>query len=329
MTTATATRTDIHRPSAIDPDAYEFIGVEYQKTEDIGELMMLAEERKRIRAHMARTGGNYSRHRHGGNCHVCGAHCIYTALFYHPETNVYIRTGFDCADKMHMGDERLFRAFKAAIHDARERKAGKHKAQAVLSDAGLSRAWELYEMSYHSNDLPSLVAIGAVTDRGEGSEYGRYVNSEELNTLTDIVGKLITYGSISEAQERFLGKLVYRIDHKAEVLAEREAERQAAADCPTGRVKISGTVLKVETRDTAYGLQVKMTVKADGGFIVWGTVPSSLELIEVEREEDGDTWTEQRALERGDKVEFTATITPSDRDAKFGFFKRPAKAKLI
>ncbi len=55
-------RTDIHRPSAIDPADYEFVGVEYDRTDDdIGAAYMLAEEQRTIRAHMERTGGTYSR----------------------------------------------------------------------------------------------------------------------------------------------------------------------------------------------------------------------------------------------------------------------------
>ena len=77
-------RTDIHRPSAIQAADYQFVAVEYDDVEDdIGGLIMLAENRRVIREHLDRTGGHYRRHRHGGNCHVCGAHCIYSALFYH------------------------------------------------------------------------------------------------------------------------------------------------------------------------------------------------------------------------------------------------------
>jgi hypothetical protein len=116
--------------------------------------------------------------------------------------------------------------------------------------------------------------------------------------------------------------------------AERAAERLVAEDCPAGRVEIIGTVMKTEVRDSAYGVQYKMTVKTDGGYIVWGSIPSDLQLIEETIEhpadEHGDAWTEtrQRSLERGERVTFTATLTPSDTDTKFGFFKRPACATI-
>jgi hypothetical protein len=44
---------------------------------------------------------------------------------------------------------------------------------------------------------------------------------------------------------------------------------------------------------------------------VWGTVPASIDNVQ-----------------RGALVEFTATVQVSDNDPKFGFFKRPSKAKI-
>jgi len=117
--------------------------------------------------------------------------------------------------------------------------------------------------------------------------------------------------------------------------AEREAERALAEDCPTGRVQVSGVVVKTEVRSSHFGTQYKMTVKTDGGWIAWGSIPSALQLIEetIEHPADeyGDAWTEtrQRSLERGERVTFTATVSPSDTDPKFGFFKRPASAAVV
>jgi len=225
-------------------------------------------------------------------------------LFYHPKTNTYIRTGFDCAQKLDMGDEREFRSYQAACKSALELKAGKIRAQAILSEAGLSRAWDIHQNTQFIDGTPEGI-------------------------VSDIVDKLIRYGSISEKQEELIGKLLYRIEHQAEIDAQREREREMAAPCPNGRHLVTGEVLKTEVRSSMYGDVLKMLVKTDGGFLLWGTVPACLEIIEETKKEGTDTWTEQRGLQRGDRVEFTATLTRSDRDEKFGFFKRPTKARLV
>lgn len=351
---ATTKRTDIHRPSVIKPEDYEFVGVEYAKASSIDEVYSLAHYKAVIQTHMRETGGTYSRHAHGGNCHVCGAHCIYTVLFYHRPSNTYIRTGFDCAANLEYHDEKLFRSIKADVKSAREAKAGKQKAQATLADAGLERAYGLFELN---SDSDSLLKLGVLSKRmwNDGKNY-TMESTWEYRTLCDIVEKLVRYGSLSEKQIDFLRTLVDKIDHKAEREAEHEAkiaaERETAADCPNGRVEINGEVLMTKYVESMYGETLKMLVKDNRGFKVWGTVPSALLLFDIEGKQklaneteaefcrknghevgcDEHGWfvksTWQRGLEKGDKVSFVATVTPSDRDAKFGFFKRPSKAKL-
>jgi hypothetical protein len=53
-----------------------------------------------------------------------------------------------------------------------------------------------------------------------------------------------------------------------------------------------------------------MLVQDDRGFKVWGSVPSNLYDA------------------KGRSVSFSAAIQPSEDDDKFGFFKRPTKAKF-
>jgi hypothetical protein len=282
-------RTDIHRPSAINPSEYEFVGQECFKIQGIGDCQAVLQERARIQAHKARTGGHYSDHEHGGNCMVCGSvNAIYTVLFYHAKTNTYVRMGSDCAAKCEMGgDFGTTSNFRRAVENAREAIAGKNKTIALLSDYGLSRCWDIYNAPF---------------------ETKRW----EENTITDIVGKFVKYGSISKAQQDFLKSLLSKIDNRAAVQAKREVEKAAAADCPKGRVKVEGVILKIRTDDTYYGPTTKMLVKATEGYLVWGTRPSGIGWQKV-----------------GDKVRFTASVTPFNDDPKFGFFKRPTNAMLL
>jgi hypothetical protein len=212
---------------------------------------------------------------------------------------------------MDFGEVEAFNPLRRAIANAKAAKAGKMKARAILEELGLSRAWELANA-----DDDALVEAGAA-DRGP-----RYVTrTRECEILRDIVAKLQRYGEISEAQEGFLRRLLDQIGRRREIEAERTAEKAAAAPCPEGRIEVEAEVLKVEVRETAYGDTLKMTVKHDTGYLLWGTVPGCLAIFDAPNGE-------QRGLERGDGVAFTATLQPSDRDPKFGFFKRPSKARI-
>lgn len=244
---------------------------------------------------MERTGGTYSRHAHGGNCMICGnVFATYTVLFYHKLTNTYVRAGQDCAQKLEMSDDGAFNYFTAGVRDARMAQAGKRKAQATLEDLGLSAAWAL------------------------ASYVGEHRDEQ---TVRDIVGKLVQYGSLSEKQVAFLRVLLDRIARRPEIEAERAARDAARADCPTGRLLIEGVILSTKTQDSDFSRfgVLKMLVEHATGFKVWGTVPQSL-----------FTRPDGSAYElKGSRVAFTATVKPSDKDPKFGFFSRPTGARLL
>ena len=296
----TLMRNDVHRPSTINPEDYEYVAQECMRIEGMGDASILMAERELLRAHMARTAGTYSGHQHGGNCMVCGSvNAVYTVLFYHSKTNSYVRMGTDCAAKCDMGDPNLFNAFRKGVKDARELQKGTRKAKALLSDRGLERAWAIHQ---------------------EGSSKA-WEQGGSQGILFDVIEKLIKYGSLSDKQYAFLGRLVYKIENRDKIEAQRKAENDAAKPCPTGRIEITGTVLTTKFQESAYGETLKMLVRADDGWKVWGTVPSILEIFT-----DGEI---QRGLQHGDRVRFKAQVTPSDTDTKFGFFKRPTQAEVI
>lgn len=282
-------RTDTHRPSQINPEEYEFVALGCQKYA-VAEATIA--ELKIFNDHRAMTGGMFSSHEHGGSCHICGANAVYTAYFYHRPTNTYISTGMECAQKMEMGDGQRFKRFRNDISAQMKFKAGKQKAQAMLDDCGLLDAWGIYN---------------AQTDKTDKNFLWKW------NTVKSVVDTIIKNGSISERQEGFLRKLVDEINSwdkvQAERQAKRDAERAIAEDCPNGRIFVIGEVVSVKCIDTDYGVRQVMTVKSDRGFLVWGSVPSNID-----------------DLSKGDRVSFTATVTRSDKDSKFGFFKRPSKS---
>ena len=289
-------RSDIHRPSAINPSEYHYVGFEALKIESLGDALVMQAERENIRRHMAMTGGTYSHHAHGGNCQVCGnANAIYTVLFHHQPTNVYVRMGQDCAQKCDVAfSEGDFDAFKNSCKAAIERKAGKAKARALLDERGLSRAWEIYS---------------EVTGQKHGERVSTFTKAHEI--FCDLLNKLISYGDLSDKQYELLGKLVFQIDNAEAIEAQRLSEKEAASPCPSGRLVIEGTVLSLKSVESIYGYVTKMLVQHDSGYKVWGTKPSGAD------------------FDKGARVSFKATFEPSKDDAKFGFFSRPNSLKVI
>ena len=293
------TRTDVHRPSEITPEHYRFIEFEYlrEDRDDIGGDIRW--RREAIQRDFAATGGTYSHHQHGGSCHICGADAVYTALFHHRPTNKYIRTGLDCAVILDDGIDGRANAFRRSVSDARDAIAGKRKAKATLSDAGLSDAWAIF--TAEAGTLPHK-------KYGRDDDYTIALLFEE-RTIRDIVRKLVQYGSISDRQTAFVGKLLKAIPARAARDAARKAENAAAQPLPTSkdRVVIEGTVLSVKAQKGYFGEETKCLVRHEDGWKVWGALPIG---------------------EKGDRVRFTARVTASD-DPKFGYFKRPTKAELI
>lgn len=282
----TSVRTDIHRPSAINPAEYQFVGIWFDPgAEDVvGGHKLLAEESERITQFMEYHGAQWSTHSHGGTCQCCGAHALYLAAFYHEHYNELIRVGERCAEKLGMGCDAAFTAARKKVSSAREHATGKARAKLQLQERELESAWVLYEtkdLQGHDN----LIAF-------------------------DIVGKLIRYGAISDKQWEFLKRLMFRIENREAIEAQKEAEKAAALDCPKGRMLITGTVLSTKMSDGVYGSVLKMLVKVtDGGYTVYGTVPSGIQ------------------AEKGVVVTFRATVEPSDKDPKHGYFSRPIAQK--
>lgn len=278
-------RTDIHRTSQIVPADYEYVGQECFRPE---EWQVVLQERQRIQAHMASTGGRYASVETTGNCMVCGSvNAIYTSLFYHAKSNTYVRMGTDCTENVFRSD---FGAsiFRKRIQDAREAQAGKRKAQAILGDLGLGAAWDHYTSS--------------ILDR---------VPTWHETKASELVGKLVQYGNLSEKQVNFLRNLMTSIANAPAVAAKRAEEKALAADCPSGRVQVTGVVLTTKEVESQFGWATKMLVKDDRGFTVWGTMPAGLGAV------------------KGDRVSFYAAIEVAREDPKHGFYKRPTKAVML
>jgi hypothetical protein len=281
-------RKDTHRPSAIIPQDYRFVAF-IPAIVGFEDVQVVIEERKILLADMARTEGRWSNHAHGGSCHICGASANTMVVFHHMLTNTYVEVGATCAHKLEFSGNDLFNRFREELKQAADRKAGKAKAEWLLAEAGLSRAWELSRHDFGDNPMPAVW------------------------TLRDVVGSVVKYGNLSEKQAAFLKTLVDQIDNHDAELARRAAEHALAEPCPVtdARITIAGTVLSTKWQETFNGDVLKMLVQTDAGWKVWGTVPAAID-----------------SVKRGARVSFSAALTISEDDPKFGFFSRPTKAVI-
>jgi len=241
------TRTDIHRPSVINPADYRFVDMKYVGPAASMYLSLGSAGRERISADMDRTGGKYSSHDHGGCCHICGASCMYQAIFHHAVSNTYIVTGETCADKMGLSDAN-YSLFKKQIGAERKNRAGKAKAQATLADKGLTALWDIFVATENCYDM-----------------MGR-----EEDTIHNIVQKLVKYGSISEKQISFAQSLLERISGRAALAAQRAAENAASAflGAVGDRLTLTLTLQWSKSFETQYGMLTVHGFKDASGNIV-------------------------------------------------------------
>jgi len=146
-------------------------------------------------------------------------------------------------------------------------------------------------------------------------EYARALpgdNDFELNLKAivakdefDVAGRgfgLLVY--VAEGYRRSLAKAA-----EAEAKAKAEANK---APAPIGKTKVTGVVTTVKVVYNDYGSTTKFRDDDDSGFAVWSTVPRAILGAEI-----------------GDRVEFTATLTPSEDDKFFAFASHPSKATII
>ena len=133
------------------------------------------------------------------------------------------------------------------------------------------------------------------------------------------------WGKLSENQCTAVLKCIDgQVDRQAKWDAKQKSEHAAAESIENGKQQITGEVLTIKVKDGFYGLEIKMIVKDDRGFKVWGTVPSKLKDAAYE---SGST--EHLQWLKGQRVSFSANLEASEDNIKFGFYKRPTKVSLV
>lgn len=311
---STTTRTDVHRPSALDPTQYAHIGEFYQGAEDemyvcyAGEHAHLEVVLGSEWADETAPGGNYATKR---TCDHCGTAFAYGSVYRHEPTGETIAVGHICAEK----------AMLPGVTAADRKRAQAVKAAKAAVTAKANAAYR--ELTLDEN--PGLA---------EAFEVDHYI-------IADIGRRFRS--STPELSEKQIA-LVLKIAAEQVVRAAERAEQDALAQpVVTGNgVVIEGKVLSTKYVDSEYGGALKMLVLDDRHFKVWGSVPSAISSVplpeddedrRVNAERAAKGWdpihTNFRGLAHGDRVRFTANVEASDDDETFGFFKRPRLAELL
>lgn len=310
------TRTDIHRPSApeFDPEGYECFGV----------FDLATSARDYVGPSPAATvsplvdaGWSFSGAPHGsGQCSHCGTRIRYAALMGHTATKTLLYVGETCLDNRFALTKADFDALRKTSSLNRERNARSTRLESLLAEHP-----SLAYLSYAHN-------IGEAGARYEfDAQWGeevrvrntawieRTTSGKNISTLSSIWERISRYAEISDRAAHYADLVMGWLDDAEQRLAAREAATaaltEAGVEVPEGRMTIEGTVLSTKFVDNGYGGSLKMLVRHESGWKVWGTVPSSID------------------VDKGSTVRFTATVTRSTDDALFGFYSRPTKAVVV
>jgi hypothetical protein len=308
-------RKDAFRPSVIDPTKFESVSQHYlgpvsDDMADSGICDEMAEQQQILEEHQAaHPGFTVAGHKWPGQCDCCGARYLWGATFYTAETNTYISIGGICAGKLRLGSPEAMKTFREQVNTWRVHQERLAVARTFAATHSLQMMIALFLGKDDSREFPEV-------------------------TLRDMAGKLIRYGSISEKQIAFAQKLIAQIQDRPRLQAEREARDENRKPIPAflKRATIEGTIISakfqeggwVDGKDFYQPTCIKITIEHADGWRVWGTAPADLGFGDGQYHSGEAT----AAFLKGKKVRLDARVTVSDKDSKFGFFKRPTKAAL-
>ena len=308
-------RTDIHRPSSpdFDPEAYSFIGIidlNPQFDEDGNDIddATTSDVFENIVSAMG-NGYNFAPHviskanltteillanisldsdnadlYEMKNCGHCGARIRYAGVLTHKDSREIIYAGEEClSNRFHELSKAEFQRLREQAKLNRDRMKKQEKIDQIIKDH------------------PML---------------GEDTTGLRNHFLSDIQDRLERTGKLSDKQITAFEKALPKAK---EWKVQRDIENANSKDAPTGRVEVTGKILKIKDIENDYfnSLTSKMTLQTTDGWKLWVTVPESLY-----NDCGGFTLNE-------DTISMTVDITPSKDDSKFAFGKRPTKAKIV
>jgi hypothetical protein len=272
----------------------EFVSLSLKEAGSLQAGALIELSRTTAFAHKTRTGASFSEFRPKDRCHLCGKAVVYAFLYCNTRTNSYFLVGNECLPRLIGSNAGTLDFFLLQLEQHNHILGRKQMALTYLSSHGLRPAWDIY--------VTMAKAPVTFSDSKGATRY-------EESTIDSIVAKLVQFGSISDKQVAFLRSLLAKISTRASRQAEqdeeREQEKASSLPAPTGRVSVKGEIVSCKTQQSAYGAQLKILVKAEGGYKVWMTAPRSLH------------------IERGAQIACTVTLAPTQNDPSFAYGTHP------
>jgi hypothetical protein len=313
------TRDELHdriNKANFDPATVEVVGFMDTRAPSInadGLFGLPADEVDRIIAEYAGYRGEwiarnvelFGREYPGSKCEHCGANIRWAGIVKYLPTGQHFIVGETCAE------ERMSLGSKTAHYARLERMAVEHRA----------------EMERRAN-------ARAVFFREHPAEAEYLFNTDRPydQFLDDLARKLDQYGDLTEKQLACITRNITRDAERAARIADRDAQMADVPALVPGRREITGTVVSTKEQMTDFGMQVKMVVEQADGNRIYGTIPQrifdTLETDHVNRNPYGNYVGVSHEDVRGLRVTLTATVTVSENDEHFGFYKRPANASV-
>ena len=291
----TSTRTDVHSPTNLVTEDYDFAYCYDGQQRDL-----ISQDRLN---HLLTEGWSFGGVHEGDTCDHCGARLRYVAVLKHLPTRTLIKVGETCLDNR-------FSLATPAFHALR-----KAAAAARLTNKKSDR---IHALVLAHPALQHLLDHDVVVERSE--------------FLSDVAYKFSRDGELSVRQIAAVERAVEGgLRYQETVAARRAADIAALVDgtkiaCPSGRTEVSGIVRSARVQISQYGTTVKCLVQDARGFKVWTTLPAAI--VDALDTLGNLTYEEIASAAKDREVRFTATLEPSTDDALFGFAKRPTKAAL-
>lgn len=284
-------RTDTHSPKKINPANYRYVTAFYSGSSAAYETAYRNENEawtKALDAHPM-FAGNFTAKR---TCDHCGAIFSHGVCYLHVPSQRLVHVGHVCAENTMLPN--VDEAARARIRAERIAKAVKTQIDN-----------EEYRLGVLANNPELVPAL----------ELDHYIVQDIRRRFDG------PKPSISDKQIALVLKIAR--EEAARVVQQAEEMLQPKVPVPVGKgIEIEGTIVSTKWVDNDYGGSVKMLVKDDRGFKVYGTMPKALDATFNERNE-------HVAAGRGDRIKFSATVEASRDDVAFGFFKYPRKAERL